>query len=492
MKYDWLEKRSSRSVDQLRLWTLNPRLNPDETHINLADYASDLIADNGEKDSFLKLVNVIASHGFIPSDPIVVWKNTKNEKFYVAEGNRRVLALKLLREPDKAPRSIRSYIREKSSLIERDSIEKIKVSVAPSLEECEWYINQRHATSSLQRSWSRLQQQRWIVELYDKYGGDVEKVKTITGLSKSQLDSTIRILWLRDLALKPEIINQLNAFEQEKIRSHRIPMTILERWFDKHELRKGWGIVHNEEKVEITSDLPSFCNAYATLLKFIIHRDDKDFHPKVNTRTITDNFEEIFKELPPVSLAPLLPESTVPEDADTEELATTEPELPKTEPDIKPPLLRNPNRNQIVVNTTLNTSNFKLNSLFREFKILPVGRYRTCAAASLRVFLDVAVNEYISTENRQDEVKTRYRAREFYEVRLQSRLEFIKQEMLSSRTPSVKVVNKLLYPENDFSLDTLNSYVHGSATHNINKQFINRFWDFLFPLFEKILDIKES
>jgi len=132
-KYDWLEKRTLRSVDQLRLWPNNPRLDPEENHVNLADYVSDLISDTGERDSFIKLINSIASDGYIPGDPIVVWKNTSNDKYYVAEGNRRVLAIKLLRNPEKAPKSIRSFIRKNSDLISRDVIEKIKVCVAPSV-----------------------------------------------------------------------------------------------------------------------------------------------------------------------------------------------------------------------------------------------------------------------------------------------------------------------------------------------------------------------
>ena len=229
--YEWLEKKTLRAVDLLRLWPENPRLDPDEKHTSLQDYASDLISENGEKDSFFKLIDSIASDGFIPADPIVVWKHEENKKYYVAEGNRRVLALKLLRTPDKSPRSIRSYIRKKSELIDRNSIEKIRVCVAPSLEKTEWYINQRHANSSLQRPWSRLQQQRWIAELYDKYSGDIDKVSGITRLNKGQLEYTLRILKIRDLALHPAILSRLNKDEQEKVKSHRIPMTILERWF---------------------------------------------------------------------------------------------------------------------------------------------------------------------------------------------------------------------------------------------------------------------
>ncbi|WP_027148616.1 hypothetical protein [Methylobacter tundripaludum] len=71
-KYDWLEKRTLRSVDQLRLWSDNPRLDPEDNHVNLADYVSDLIAEAGEKDSFMKLIVSITSDGFIPGDPVVV------------------------------------------------------------------------------------------------------------------------------------------------------------------------------------------------------------------------------------------------------------------------------------------------------------------------------------------------------------------------------------------------------------------------------------
>jgi hypothetical protein len=42
-KYDWLNKKTPRSVDQLKLWPENPRLNPEESHLYLSDYAEDLI-----------------------------------------------------------------------------------------------------------------------------------------------------------------------------------------------------------------------------------------------------------------------------------------------------------------------------------------------------------------------------------------------------------------------------------------------------------------
>ena len=194
-KFEWLIRKTPRSVDQLRLCPENPRLNPDETHLTLSDIAEDLTFEKSDKKDFYKLINSIVEDGFIPADPVVVWKNEENNKYYVAEGNRRLVALKLLREPHKAPKAIRSFIRKASDRINLTEIEKIPVNVAPTFEEAEWYINQRNSSSSLQRRWTRIQQQRWIVTLYEKHNGDIEKIISITKLSKSKLKEFLNSFW---------------------------------------------------------------------------------------------------------------------------------------------------------------------------------------------------------------------------------------------------------------------------------------------------------
>lgn len=498
-KYDWLEKRTLRSVDQLRLWSDNPRLDPEDNHVNLADYVSDLIAETGEKDSFMKLIVSITSDGYIPGDPVVVWQNIENERYYVAEGNRRVLAIKLLRHPDKAPKSIRGFIKKNADLIDRNTIEKIKVCVAPSFEACEWYINQRHASSSIQQPWSRLQQQRWIAELYDKYKGDIDKIKSITRLNKGQLEYTLRILKIRDLALNSVVLNSLNADEQNKVKSHRIPMTILERWFTNPVVKEKWGLEFSGDNINITSNMQSFLSAYAILIKYIIHRDEPDVEVQINTRTITSNLDDLLKSLPEVSFE----NSDESEDSvdepindDSSDDLTNEQNTNESSAENKskatPPLNKNPDRNNLVVSSCqLKTGNYKLDALFREFKQLPLSRYKNCIAASLRVFLDISISEYIIGENCVDDMKTIYK-RDFYDIPLKSRLEYLKQHKLTAKTPSYKVVEKLLNHTNDYSLDTLNNYVHGNNTHHTGKRFLNGFWDFLYPLFVNIMDIKDQ
>ena len=166
----WWDNRVIRSVDNLKLWSENPRLDASSKLVTLKDYVEELISDANDEQNFLSLLRSIASRGFLSFDPIVVWQDQETKNFIVAEGNRRVMALKLLRSPEKAPMSIRKTVVNLSRTINRESIEKIKVCLAPSYEDARWYILQRHSAASTQVRWQRLQQQRFIINAYDSVG----------------------------------------------------------------------------------------------------------------------------------------------------------------------------------------------------------------------------------------------------------------------------------------------------------------------------------
>ena len=54
-KYEWLVKRYLRSVDSLKLWAENPRLNPDGKYLNLLDYVEELLSQYCVKLIFNRL-----------------------------------------------------------------------------------------------------------------------------------------------------------------------------------------------------------------------------------------------------------------------------------------------------------------------------------------------------------------------------------------------------------------------------------------------------
>lgn len=492
--YDWLLKRTPRSVDQLRLWPENPRLNPDTECITLMDFAEDLTYENGDKEDFKRLVNSIVDEGFIPAEPIVVWKDKKNEKFYVAEGNRRVVALKLLREPRKSPKSIRSFIQGASKKADLKAIEKIPVSVAPSLDDAEWYINQRNSASSLQRRWTRVQQQRWLQQLYEKHNGDIEIIASKTKISRSDLEGFIRILRIKDFIKIDAVKSKLSEKEYQRADSYRFPITILERFFSFVDVKEAWGIEYEGIDISIKNE-SSFFNAYAELIKRIVNESDD----QINTRLKKEDLPDILSSFPEVSTNSEMDEASSSEvieseniDDENTENKTGESVQPVSEPPSKryQHLKGDRNRNRILLPIyALNTDNARLKGLFKELKEIPPQKYENSVAASFRVFLDLSVRNYVIAEGLETEIKKKYQ-KDFRNITLKQRLEYLKQNHVSKDCK--KIIGRLLDQENPYSLDVLNGYMHGAATHYLNKQFLNGFWDFLFPLFEYFLDIKEE
>lgn len=488
-QYDWLNKKFQRSVDSLRLWSENPRLNPDNNYLKISDYIKELFSDKSEKDSFIQLITSIAEKGFIPADPIVVWKNTEDGHFYVAEGNRRVLALKLLITPKKAPKCIRSLIQEYSSKVSLNDILKIPVCIAPSLDDSVWYINERHNSHALQKPWSRLQQQRWIAKMYRDYHGDVERILAIAPGDKKMIESDIRILKLIDLIRLPEVKRHLTEANYVKIISHKFPISILERFFNYAPVRERWNIVFDGTKVIIKSEKDSFCEAYAELLTRIV-TGEGDI--KINTRMTVGQAPEILDSLPMVIASDsdmMMEENKQLESQKSDFIYNSLNESVADSPKTSPIQKNDKNRNKLILPIyQLKSEDAKLTDLFEELKKLSVSKYPTCICASLRIFLDISIRLYITAEGWKEEVARKFKC-DFKETTLKQRLTFVKDKFKPSKEQ--QIITRLLNPQNPYSLDVLNCYVHSSETHYELKQFMNGFWDFLFPLFQKILSIEE-
>lgn len=484
-KYNWLEKRTPRSIDQLRLWNENPRLNPDETHLTIVDFTEDMISDENEKKHFFDLLKSLANE-YIPADPIVVWQ-ASNKKFYVAEGNRRVLALKLLKNPEKAPKGIRAYIR-KVSENRKVYVNKINVCVAPSLEDVEWYINQRNSTSSLQQPWSRIQQQRWIERLYKQYGNDIPTLLAKTNMSIGDLEGYIRNLRLIDLIKSEEVRNALTEQEYKNATSHKFPITILERFFNNSLVKEMWGLDVDGLEFRLKNK-QGFLIAFAQLIKNIVSRNPS---VKIDTRTITTDLNGIIESLPHVDLVHRDPYIVVPQNFICSKKTPKEEGKQSNVKSKKLVIKGNPDRPKLIPSEyTLHTTDYRLLGIFNELKELPINKYKNATAASIRIFLDLSVLNWINTENKVSDLQKKH-SRSLRDIELKSRLTFIAEELSSKNKKASSIINKLLNSANEFSLDVLNGYQHSADTCFLNKQFLNRFWDFLLPLFEVLLDLKDN
>lgn len=484
--YSWFNKRRQRSIDQLRPWSNNPRLNPEEQHVSLRDYIEDIIQEDGDKKSFMELIRSIAINGFIPADPIVVWKDGKNDRYYVAEGNRRVLALKLLRDPSKSPREIRGTVTRLANGWER--IDKIYVNIAPTFEDAEWYISQRNSTSSIQQKWSRLQQMRWIESLYDKYADDQDLLMQKSSMTTSDIEQIIRYIRLLNLVNEDQVKNALTESEYKLATAHTFPITIFERFFNLTRVREAWGFDFDGTKITFKNK-SGFLTAFTEVIRRIVS-NKPDF--KLDTRNISaDKIDELLGKLPNVDT-----EAEDPYEVGAKTEAGPEAEVQQENPAPKPKprsLKGDLNRNRLILEFyQLNTTEARLNQLFNELKRLSVNSYTSVCAAAVRIFLELAVLDYIQSEGLEAQIRKDFKC-DFKKIILKSRIDYLsRNSLLKDNSKVCKILKDLINEKETYTLDILNGYVHSKDTEYLNKQYLNGFWDHIFPLLQAMLDITEG
>ena len=284
---------------------------------------------------------------------------------------------------------------------------------------------------------------------------------------------------------EPEVKELLSADEYKAATSHQFPMTVLERFFDTARVREEWGVKFEGTTVKL-ENRKSFLTAFASLIKNIVSPEPEI---KIDTRTITTNIEEILRALPKVNK-----EESDPFSVDTKKKSETEAlDLDTPSPrKIKTIKKGDPDRLHLVLPCySLSNDNYRLAHLFTELKELPTQKYISIAAVSVRVFLDLAVLEYITSEGLDSAICAKYTGA-LKTIELNKRLTFLADQVGFKGTQLATILVRLTDVKSDFSLDVLNGYVHGEGTAYLNRNFLNRFWDFLFPLLLKLLVIKED
>ena len=481
MDNKWINKRSLRSVNNLHLWKENPRLDPSETYSSIKDFVNGMFHNQNGKQDFLNLARSIVEKGFLSFDPIVVWQKKKN--FYVAEGNRRVAILKLLLEPRKAPKSIRRSFITLSHKMNLESIEKIPVCVAPSFQDCIWYINQRHEAKSTQKMWGRENYMTWISTLWEYSKQDIDKVQEYTGAVKNEIYNIICFLKLKN-QLSEDLIGVLSEEEIEKLNSPQFPITTFERVIKGAKAKALLGLEFNKTNVLIRADYDSLLAVFAKIIhRMLLPQNDPDCLDSRKLNTVS-SIEKMLKALPTVETK----DEVIKIIGDEKARNKTDDGYSENHT-LKTSVKNNPTRNHLIPdNCELNyQDDYRLSMLFRELKELPVKKYSNVVSVSLRVILDIAVKDYIRDKGWIDELRSKNQNKPFDKIELKPRINFVAGKFTSNKLK--QIAGQLVVNSNQYSLDTLNGYVHGSDTYMINAQFMNSFWDFLYPLLEELIGV---
>ena len=336
----------------------------------------------------------------------------------------------------------------------------------------------------MRKSWSRLQQFRWITSLYEKYGDDLELLQRDTNMTQAEIESDIRTLKLINIIrTEPIIQSTLSKEEYERAISHKFPVSIIERVFANVDAREKWGVDFLGTNIYLKNKT-GFLVAYAALIKNIVSTDEDRI--VIDTRINAAEIKDLLTKLPQVDLG--VEDNGSVDNSKTQGETQSGPQE-KYSRKRKNSVAGDLDRNKVVANNiALETTDLRLSGIFDELKRISPNSYVNATAASLRIFLDIAVLNYIQSEGLEAEIQAKYKSN-LREIVLSKRLTFLGEKFAGKEASTV--ISRLLNDSNEYSLDVLNGYQHSKKTCYLNKKFINGFWDFMFPLFQSLLDIKE-
>lgn len=176
-------------VADLRFDPENPRI-PTDVDPNDEQAVLDWMLEDA---GLVELMGSIAVNGFFPAEPLLVTA-ADGGGFWVLEGNRRLAAVKLLLEPERAPRRKAAVAHAAGEVEDRSALAELPCVIFAERRDVLDYLGYRHITGI--KEWEPAAKARYLRELYIEHsassGGEVyRKIARIIG---SRSDYVMRLL----------------------------------------------------------------------------------------------------------------------------------------------------------------------------------------------------------------------------------------------------------------------------------------------------------
>lgn len=206
-------------VDDLDLDTENPRL---PEGINRDQH--EMINYIATSTSIEELMSAIAENGFFPGEPLIVIPHeTEAGRYIVVEGNRRLSAVKLLRDPFicDSPSSRLKFISDTA----KHKVERVPVIKRNTRLEILPYLGFRHITGVKQ--WEPLSKARYIKQLFDYTDAKLDPMLRYYEVSRAIGSRRDHIKRNLDALAVYEIIKNNDFYNIDKLDEESIKFAVL-------------------------------------------------------------------------------------------------------------------------------------------------------------------------------------------------------------------------------------------------------------------------
>ncbi|MFH1890548.1 MAG: ParB/Srx family N-terminal domain-containing protein [Candidatus Kuenenbacteria bacterium] len=264
------KKESNKILNYQKLWKTKfvevekLFLDPENIRLDLEDMDQDeIINDLFVNEKAIEIVASIKEVGFFPDEPPVVVK--EDGKFYVLEGNRRVVALKSMISPKIAPSK---YVKNIRKIIGKARpITEIEVRLASSREDASVYLATKH-TKNTRRPWTTLRRAYFYYAQKQKGFAVNKMIEKYKGVD---IPKYIKYYEMHHIAVS---LNGISDEIRENVANKRtFKITTLERFYSDDYVRDWMNININPDTGEVSvPKTESFDKVYSRVITDIVNK----------------------------------------------------------------------------------------------------------------------------------------------------------------------------------------------------------------------------
>lgn len=467
-----------RAVASLHLDAKNPRLGR-ETH---ARAPREIIQYLFEHDKAIDIARSIAIRRYFPNEPLLAIQ--EKDSLVVVEGNRRLAALKALREPGLLEGAMQRQVERLSRLIEDPAdIVNVPVTLAPSRRATDRQIAGRH-TGTPVLAWQAENRASFILDkLGEGYSND--ELRDQLGFTLADIQAARQTRAIADMARSLELPEEVMAIlEKPRVKL----FTTLERIFDSSVGREYLKIEPDPDNgVRGTTTKKEFLKGFSKLVTDIALG-----HESSRTLNTNEDIASYFRKLKPSERPAKKQGSFVPADIiEGKSVASTGRATKAPEPAKKSKVL---SKTVLPKNFKVRFGNDRLIDIRKELIRLKRDDYPNAGAVMLRVFFELSALDYLERIGELQTIKKKL------ETKMNGRLPFGTPTMKQLVPEIVRIAKKKLN-KNDalkvekalrydvsapFTISELHNFVHQSDMPSARD--ILQFWSRTEPLFRLMLE----
>lgn len=481
---DWPSRKEK--LGALFLDPKNPRL-PKRPKAYLQN---EIIEELVENSNVREIASSIAEDGYSPLEQLIIFKDPADGKKYVLEGNRRLTACKLLRNPSLAPKAHQTYFKRLAKKVDPNEINKLQVLVAPDRESALKMMVRKHTKPTV-ADWKPIMKAHFYVQPLED-GLTIKEAAESLGVTVGDIKDARYLLQMYEASKKLDLEPDVNEVVGNE---YKFQLSTFERVISKPSGRDFLGVKEQDEEGNIVVDVKS--DEFKKGLKRIV-TDIATGKETSRTLNSVEDIDKYFNERIPAEVRPDRSKKTtgkkltdIFEEPEKEEEKEDEKPEPKPTPPAPP---RKPTG--LFFKSALNSEldNQKLHDLIKELTTLSPRKYPNAVAMSLRMLLELSTYEYLDhigeLKTWRDELKSKGmpapKLKEWM-PQLSEMLDRIIHNKLLNDPAMLR--NLALIRREDSTkpiLRSMNQFVHNSKWHP-NEEKLRNIWKDLHPYLKKIL-----